>query len=150
MSIILYAEDDLDQIKLLRIALKDQDLKVVEALDGLQAIRKIKTLAPDLILLDLFMPYLDGFGVLKSIKADPNTRHIPIIVLSAWPTGDNRRRAVNAGAVDFVAKPYVPAQLTQLILAHLAQPQQKPQEQVQAETWLERPDGLVKHRLKQG
>ena len=115
MPTILYADDDLEQLEFMRLMLASRGFKFLEATDGRQAIEKIRLLTPDVILLDLLMPNVGGFGVLKAIKADAQTRHIPVIVLSAWPTGDNRERARQAGAVAFVPKPYRPTQLLQLI-----------------------------------
>jgi twitching motility two-component system response regulator PilH len=100
--------------------LKGTNVTLIEAVDGQEALQKIRDRHPDLILLDLFMPRLDGFGVLKAIKSNPVTKHIPIIVLSAWPTGDNRERAKKAGALDFIAKPYKPTELAKLVKEFLA------------------------------
>ena len=119
MPTILYAEDDPDQHLLVRISLKGHEFRLIEARDGQEALTKIKSAPPDLILLDLFMPFMDGFGVMKAVKADPHTEHIPIVVLSAWPTGDNRMRARKNGADDFLAKPYNPAHLVRVIKKHL-------------------------------
>lgn len=123
MRTILYAEDDREQLRMMRMVLEGKNFQLIEARDGKEAIDKIKAFLPDLILLDLFMPRIDGFSVLRHIKADPQTAPIPVIVLSAWPTGDNRKRAHNTGAVDFVAKPYVPTQLVKIIRKHLAIPE---------------------------
>ncbi|MFC1976203.1 PleD family two-component system response regulator [Chloroflexota bacterium] len=119
MPIVLYAEDDVKHLELMRIILKDTDITLVEAMDGLEALQKVQHQHPDLILLDLFMPKLDGHGVMEALKSDPKTKHIPIIVLSAWSTGDNRKRAKNAGAKDFIAKPYDPTELVQVVTNHL-------------------------------
>ena len=120
MAVILYVEDDSEQVLMMRMYLEKKNFTLVIAEDGREALDKIKNLRPDLILLDLFMPRLDGFGVMRAIKSNPQTAPIPIIILSAWPTSENRRRAEEAGAVDFVAKPYEPAYLALLIEKHLA------------------------------
>lgn len=120
MPVILYAEDDPEQIQMMRMYLEKKNFTLVEATDGREAVDKIKALQPDLILLDLLMPRLDGFGVMRAIKSSPHTARIPIIVLSAWPTRSNRRRAAEGGAADFVAKPYEPAYLAMLIEKHLS------------------------------
>ena len=119
MPTVLYAEDDVKHLELMRVILKDTDITLVEAMDGLEALQKIHHQNPDLILLDLFMPKLDGHGVMEALRSDPKTKHIPIIVLSAWSTGDNRKRARNAGAKDFIAKPYDPTELVQVVTNHL-------------------------------
>jgi two-component system chemotaxis response regulator CheY len=104
----------------MRIALQTTTLTLIEAVDGQDALEKILNYHPDLILLDLFMPRLDGFGVLEAVRATPTIRHIPIIVLSAWPTGDNQKRTRLAGASGFVAKPYDPLKLVKLLKDTLA------------------------------
>jgi CheY-like chemotaxis protein len=120
MAIVLYADDDHEHRVMMHMVLRGQGIILLEAKDGYEAVRLIEQERPDLIILDLFMPLLDGFGVLRIIKAKPSTRDIPVIVLSAWPTGDNRNRAKMAGAAGFVAKPYEPQALTQVIKQTLA------------------------------
>lgn len=120
MPTVLYAEDDPEHRNMMRMTLKDANIILIEAVDGQEALQKIETQHPDLIVLDLFMPRLDGFSVMETVRANPRTRHIPIIVLSAWPTGDNRKRTRKAGASEFVAKPYQPRALVKLIKNTLA------------------------------
>jgi len=120
MPTVLYAEDDPEHRDMMRMTFKDTNIILIEAVDGHEALQKIQAQHPDLIVLDLFMPRLDGFSVMEAVRANPNTRHIPIIVLSAWPTGDNRKRTKKAGASEFVAKPYQPSELIKLIENTLA------------------------------
>jgi two-component system cell cycle response regulator len=127
MPTVLYAEDDLEHRTMVRVALGNTDIELIEAADGEEAIHKIQTEQPDLILLDLFMPKTDGYKVMQAIKDNPATQNIPIIVLSAWPTGDNRKRAKEAGAADFVIKPYDPFQLIDLIKQYLIPRSNSPQ-----------------------
>ena len=119
MPTVLYAEDDAEHRAMMRVILKNTDITLVEASNGQEALQQVQSQSPDLILLDLFMPKLDGHGVMEALKSDPDTRHIPIIVLSAWSTGDNRNRAQNAGALEFIAKPYDPIELVRIIKNHL-------------------------------
>jgi CheY-like chemotaxis protein len=120
MPTILYAEDDIEHRDMMRVIMKNTNFTLVEASNGQEALQKIHHQHPDLILLDLFMPKLDGHGVMEALKSDPDTRHIPIIVLSAWSTGDNRKRAKNSGAIDFIAKPYDPIELVNAVQNYLA------------------------------
>ena len=120
MPTILYADDEQEHRLMMQIILKNQEFTLLEAANGEEAIEETKRQRPDLILLDLFMPKVDGFGVLEAIKSDPTTQHIPVIILSAWPTGDNRQRARNFGAADFLAKPYDPRQLMKVVKEHLS------------------------------
>ena len=120
MPTILYADDEQEHRLMMQVILKNEKITLLEAANGEDAIKAIKLQQPNLVLLDLFMPRIDGFGVLQAVKSDPETRHIPIIILSAWPTGDNRERARNFGAVDFIAKPYDPLRLIELVQKHLS------------------------------
>ncbi len=119
MPTVLYAEDDPKHRMMMREFVRDTDIILVEVADGQAALQKIEAQPPDLILLDLVMPELDGFGVIKAVKANPQTRQIPIIVVSAWPTGDNQARIQKFGASDFIEKPYNPVKLIKLINKHL-------------------------------
>jgi len=105
---------------MMRVIMQGTNITLVEATNGVEALEMAKDQPPDLILLDLFMPKLDGHGVMEALKSDPKTENIPIIVLSAWSTGDNRKRARGAGARSFIAKPYDPAELMQLVNSHLS------------------------------
>ena len=120
MPTVLYADDEHEHRLMMQVILKNKEITLLEAANGEEAIEEAKRLRPDLILLDLFMPKVDGFGVLEAVKADPTTQHIPVIILSAWPTGDNRQRARNSGAADFLAKPYDPLQLMKVVKEHLS------------------------------
>ena len=127
MPTVLYAEDDVEHREMMRVILQGSNITLVEASNGVEALQAVQKQRPDLILLDLFMPKLDGHGVMEALKSDPKTKDIPIIVLSAWSTGDNRKRARGAGARSFIAKPYDPIELMQLVNSHLAgKPNSKP------------------------
>lgn len=120
MPTILYVEDDIEHRAMMRVIFKNMDIDLVEASNGQEALQKIQHQRPDLVLLDLFMPKLDGHGVMQALKSDPQTRHIPVIILSAWPTRDNCKRAKKAGALDFFTKPYDPIQLVEVVKNRLA------------------------------
>ncbi len=115
MPTVLHIEDDLEHRMTMRAMLKKTKFTLVEATNGQEALQKIWQQHFDLILLDLFLPYVDGFSVMEAIKSNPRISHLPIIVLSAWPTGDNRARAKKAGASYFVSKPYNLNKLVRLI-----------------------------------
>jgi CheY-like chemotaxis protein len=121
MTTILYVEDDPEHCLLVGKLLNSRGFTVEIARDGLEGVAKAQELRPDLILLDLYLPRLDGFGVMKQLKEDPITANIPIVVISAWPTGDNRQRVQNAGARGFVAKPFKVNELLDLIQGSLPQ-----------------------------
>jgi len=119
MSTILYIEDDAELRSMVHRLLTSHGFSVETAEDGLDGVGKALEIKPDLILLDIYLPRLDGFGVLERLKGDPDTNAIPIVAISAWPTGDNRRRVQEAGAVDFVAKPFQVDELVSLLQGHL-------------------------------
>ena len=121
MSTILYIEDDFELRTMVHRLLTDHGFSVETAEDGLQGVGKVLEIKPDLILLDIYLPRLDGFGVLQRLKGDPETWAIPVVAISAWPTGDNRRRIKEAGAVDFVAKPFQIDALVSLLQRHLSE-----------------------------
>ena len=122
MSTILCIEDDADHRLMVHTILTSMGFATAQARNGGDGVAVAKAIKPDLILLDLYMPKMDGFGVMKSLKEDPRTRSIPIIVVSAWLSGDHRQRALEAGAMDIVGKPYDPEALATLIQKCLAAP----------------------------
>ncbi len=83
MKSILVVDDDKQNRFLIRVFLQRLGYSVLEAEDGLQALRLLKTQRPDLIILDAMMPNMDGFTALKTIREDPATRDIPVIILTA-------------------------------------------------------------------
>ncbi len=120
MPTILYAEDDYEHRTMMRLVFNNTSYTLIEAQNGQEALEKIGFEQPDLVLLDLFMPKVDGYGVMKALKTNPDTQTIPIVVLSAWPTGDTRKRTKEAGASEFVAKPYDPFELVSIVKTQLA------------------------------
>lgn len=115
MTIVLYIEDDQEHCLLVSNMLTSRGLRVETAKDGLEGVEKTRELQPDIILLDLLLPHLDGFGVMRELNKEASTENIPIIVISAWPTADNRKRVREAGARGFVAKPFRADELIGLI-----------------------------------
>ena len=104
---ILVVDDEPRNIKILQIQLQTRGYSVRTACDGEEALESIKEDAPDLILLDINMPKIDGFEVVKRVRADKHTEFIPIIMITALrDTQENRIKAVEAGADDFIEKPF--------------------------------------------
>jgi CheY-like chemotaxis protein len=102
---ILLVEDDQYQRKAEEALLRLRGYDVVIAVDGEEALKRLtKPERPDLIVLDLIMPKLSGFEVLKRIKADPGTSAIPVIVLSNLSQESDRRQVLEAGAVEYLVK----------------------------------------------
>ena len=101
---ILLAEDDRFLRKAATTALKRQGFTVLEAVDGEDALRVARAEAPDLILLDLIMPKLQGFEVLRALKADPATAATPVLILSNLGQDSDVKRAMEAGAAGYFVK----------------------------------------------
>ncbi len=104
MTKILAAEDDKLISNSLCDALKTAGFEPTPAYDGEEAVAKSKEILPDLILLDIMMPKLDGISVLWELKADPNTAKIPVIVLTNIGDVETISKIVEAGAVDYLLK----------------------------------------------
>ncbi|MDR3643194.1 MAG: response regulator [Candidatus Doudnabacteria bacterium] len=104
MTKILAAEDDKLISGSLCDALKSAGYEPTPAYDGEEAVAKAKEIKPDLILLDIMMPKLDGISVLWELKADPNTAKIPVIVLTNIGDVETISKIVEAGAVDYLLK----------------------------------------------
>jgi CheY-like chemotaxis protein len=115
MPKILLVEDNEASADALARRLERRDYSVVIAADGHQAVAFAKSKQPDLILMDLGLPGIDGWDATAHLKADPETKHIPIIVLSAHAMPNDRHQALAAGGDDFDSKPVVFDRLLQKI-----------------------------------
>jgi len=112
---ILLADDEEDIKTVVSMLLESLGYEVVTAFDGLDTMEKAESEKPDLILLDIMMPVLDGFEVLKRLKANKRTAGIPILMLSAAAHTDTISRALSLGAKDYVVKPFDPEKLLEKI-----------------------------------
>lgn len=102
---ILLIDDIEDNLLLLRELLEREGYQIAVALDGLSGLEKVRQIKPDLILCDVMMPGLNGFQLTQRIKADSNVSHIPIILITARNDTNDKLRALDAGADDFMVKP---------------------------------------------
>lgn len=120
----LVVEDDHSIQMVLEIVLtRMTKSEVLMASDGEQGWAMIQDHKPDLILLDLMLPEIDGFEVCKRVKADQSTRHIPIIFLTAQPQAEAVAKAMGLGAAGYIVKPFDPAHLVEQINEVLARVQ---------------------------
>jgi len=103
---ILVVDDIVENRKMLTTLLTPMGYSIVEAADGEQALQKFEEVQPDLLLLDLNMPKLDGFEVCKRLKSNPETNMVPIIVITGLADDQNHLMALQNGADDFLAKPF--------------------------------------------
>ena len=106
MSKVLYLDDTADQRNLVEMVLNSIGLDVETGSDGEEGLLKVTQSPPDLILLDLRMPKVNGFEFLKIIKAQSDTQNIPVVVISAWANKASQNEVMGAGASDFLIKPY--------------------------------------------
>jgi len=102
---ILVAEDDSDSREMIKILLCSKGYAVIEAADGLQAVEVALTKLPDLILLDLQLPLLDGVRVTRNLRQHPMLRAVPIVVISGHDPNGHRQAALDAGCNDYLLKP---------------------------------------------
>ncbi|HET9285601.1 MAG TPA: response regulator [Candidatus Angelobacter sp.] len=102
---ILIAEDNAVNRELLREMLEAGDYRVVEAKNGQEALTKIEEAEPDLVLLDINMPVMDGFAVIRWIREHPKFRKLPVVAVTAYAMKEDRERMLNAGFNGYVAKP---------------------------------------------
>ena len=107
-QVVLVAEDAADVREMYRLWMQLSDFEVLEASDGVEAVELTRSRQPDAIIMDLSMPRLDGWHACQQLKADPRTRHIPIVAVSAHAYPDARRRAIEAGCDHFIEKPCTP------------------------------------------
>jgi len=103
---ILVIEDDRFNIKLLTEACRSMGCEVESAMDGLAGLAAFDASPPDLVLLDVMLPGMDGYGVLKTIRARADHNDVPIIMVTALQSADDRARALELGADDYVGKPF--------------------------------------------
>lgn len=109
---ILIVEDDKFLRELIARKLIKEGYDIVEAVDGEEGVKKVKEATPDLILLDLILPGVDGFEVLSRVKADPNLVTIPVIILSNLGQKDDIEKGLKLGAVDYLIKAhFTPAEI---------------------------------------
>lgn len=104
MAKILIVEDDKFLRELIAKKLMREGYEVEEAIDGEDGIKKTREIMPDLILLDLILPGIDGFEVLRKVKEDEKTASIPVVILSNLGQKDEIEKGLNLGAVDFLIK----------------------------------------------
>ena len=116
---ILIVDDNRDVITILETLLSEAGYPVVSAKDGLEAMQKLTTESPSLILLDVMMPRMDGYEVCQAVKRNPKLNHIPILMVSAKTDPASKERGLNLGAADYLLKPVEPAVVLLEVKRHL-------------------------------
>ena len=105
---ILIAEDEADIRNILRLYLESENYEVLEAADGESAVAAVRNGSPDLVILDIMMPKLDGFAVVRAIRQQSD---IPVLILSARNQDNDKILGLNLGADDYIAKPFTAKEL---------------------------------------
>lgn len=112
---VLVIDDEPDVLLLCRVNLEFAGHEVLEAGDGERGLELATSVRPDLIVLDVMLPSRDGLDVLEELGTNPRTSDVPVVLLTAKAQEDDRMRGWQAGAADYVTKPFSPALLTQAV-----------------------------------
>ncbi len=105
MKKVFLIEDDPSLSKIYSARLTEKGYKVLLAAEGLEGLRRVKDEMPDLVLLDLILPGMSGFEILRQLKSDPGTKHIPVLVLTVLEQAEDIREALKLGASGYLSKP---------------------------------------------
>lgn len=125
---ILVVEDESDILELVRYNLQQAGYRVIVAHDGLQALDLLREQKPDLVVLDILLPNLDGREVCRRIRQNPQTHHIPVLILSALSEETDRVVGFEIGADDYLTKPFSPRELVLRVKAILRRGSQESQD----------------------
>jgi len=117
---ILVVDDEPRVREMIEFRLRQYGFEVIQAANGREALAVASKEQPDLVLLDVMMPELDGFQVCSRLKQHEATQHIPVVMLTAKAEAKDVTRAFNSGAADYVVKPYDPVVLQQKVVQSLA------------------------------
>ena len=116
---ILAVDDEPHILKLVAFSLRAGGFEVLEACDGLSAIELAGAEQPDLILMDVMMPALDGYEACRRLKDDPGTAHIPVVMLTAKTQIAEQKTGLECGALDYICKPFTPKDLVAQVRSFL-------------------------------
>jgi two-component system, cell cycle response regulator DivK len=116
---ILVIEDNEQNLYLMRFLLESHGFTIVEARDGLEGIRTAESVLPDLILLDIQLPVMDGYTVATELRLRPALADTPIIAVTSYAMAGDRERALAAGATDYIEKPVDPDTVLERVRAHI-------------------------------
>ncbi|MDH3974352.1 MAG: response regulator [Deltaproteobacteria bacterium] len=114
-KLALVVENEQVMGRMLSYLFMSRGLKVTTAINGIEAFEKIEQKRPDIIILDLMMPGMDGFEFCEKIKKDPKHGDIPVVIVSALPSSSNRTKLLSMGAVEYIQKPFDSSELVNKI-----------------------------------
>ncbi len=112
---VLVCDDERHIVRLIQVNLERQGYEVVTAYDGKEGLEKIKSEKPKLVVLDVMMPYMDGFEVLKNLRKEPETENIPVIMLTAKAQDADVFQGYHYGADMYLTKPFNPMELVTFV-----------------------------------
>ena len=112
---ILTIDDSRTMRDMLMMALVDAGYRVIQAVDGIDGLETLAAEGADVIITDINMPRMDGFGVIEGVRADPNHRATPVLVLTTESDAAKKQRARDAGATGWIVKPFDPAKLVEAV-----------------------------------
>ena len=133
MTRVLVIDDEAPIRLLCRVNLEAEGMEVLEAADGITGLEATVREQPDVVLLDVMMPGLDGWSVAERLLADPATEAIPIVFLTARADLRDRARGIDLGGLDYITKPFNPVELASLIREVVSAVERGEREQVRAE-----------------
>jgi two-component system cell cycle response regulator DivK len=116
---VLIIEDNEQNLYLMRFLLEKNGFEVTDARDGREGIRSAREVLPDLILLDIQLPLMDGYAVAIELRSEKSLAKTPIIAVTSYAMAGDRERALGAGATDYIEKPINPETFVQQVSAHL-------------------------------
>ena len=120
MGKILIVDDNRANLKLARVVLSLEGLEVRTALSAEEALTVLESFTPDLILMDLQLPGIDGLQLTRQLKADPNRQHITVLAVTAYAMKGDMEKALAAGCDGYISKPFDPPTLCSVVQHHLA------------------------------
>ena len=112
---VLTVDDSRTMRDMLMLALKDAGYRVVQAEDGVHGLEVLQAESPDIVITDINMPRMDGFGFIEGMRADPNHKATPVLVLTTESDAAKKQRARAAGATGWIVKPFDPAKLVDAV-----------------------------------
>jgi CheY-like chemotaxis protein len=118
---ILVVDDEPHLVRLMEFILAKQGHSMISAVNGREALEKARSERPDLILLDIMMPYIDGYEVAQTLRADDEIKSIPIILLSAKAQDEDIQRGLDLGVDEYITKPFSPEHLVHVVNSYLTQ-----------------------------
>lgn len=112
---VMVIDDEPDIVKLVKISLEMANFEVIEALSGKECLGKAQNTVPDLFLLDIMMPEMNGYEVCQKLKAQDKTKHVPVVMLTAKGQKGDAEQGLKVGADDYIIKPFDPYELGEQI-----------------------------------